>query len=145
MDVDEDGVTTSPGGILSRVTSTRHEEEAEAPIRETLHKATTSSRGEEYCLTDIIEWMLAEGEMSDLNATIIKQPSSTSRSFELIHFQQTAREVAGAKTRREGAERDQEFLRFILEELEGMQRRVGELRFAVAAMTTLVKEKLDHG
>jgi hypothetical protein len=93
-------------------------------------------QGEKLFLIAAIEWMFAEGEMSDFNTNILKQPSSN-RTFELVHFQP-------ARGRREGGE-GEEFLRFMLKELEGMQRQVGELRFAVAAMTTLVKEKLDHG
>ncbi len=37
-----------------------------------------------------------------------------------------------------------DFLEFALEELDAMQQRVGELRFAIAEMTTLIKERLDR-
>ncbi len=83
--------------------------------------------------------------MSDSNTTTLKQPLSN-RTFELVSLQQfTAREAGKYKARRE-QERDKndDFLRFVLKELEGMQQRVGELRFAIAAMTTLVKDRLEH-
>ncbi len=84
--------------------------------------------------------------MSDSNADTLKQPSSN-RTFELVHIQQfAARENGRYRSRRETErEKDIDLLRFILGELEGMQQRLGELRFAVAAMTTLVKDKLEHG
>ncbi len=83
--------------------------------------------------------------MSDANIDTLKQPSSN-RTFELVNLQQfTARETGRYKVRREEErEKNVDFLRFVLEELEGMQQRIGELRFAIAAMTTLVKDKLEH-
>jgi hypothetical protein len=84
------------------------------------------------------------GEMSDSNTNILKQPS-LNRTFELVHLQQsTGKEAGRYKARREEREKNTDFLRFVLEELEGMQQKVGELRFAIAAMTTLVKDKLEH-
>ena len=84
--------------------------------------------------------------MSDPNTTAFRQPSSN-RTFELIHLQPPpAREAGRFKARREEErENSADFLRFVLEELEGMQQRVGELRFAIAALTTLVKDRLEHG
>ncbi len=83
--------------------------------------------------------------MPDPNTTVFKQPSSI-RAFELVHLQPAAgREAGRFKARREEErDRSEDFLRFVVEELEGMQQRIGELRFAVAALTTLVKDKLDH-
>ena len=47
---------------------------------------------------------------------------------------------------RHGEQRDpdSDFLRFALEELDAMQQRVGELRFAIAAMTALIKDRLER-
>ena len=42
-------------------------------------------------------------------------------------------------------EPDANFLEFALEELDAMQQKVGELRFAIAAMTTLIKDRLERG
>ena len=49
-------------------------------------------------------------------------------------------------SKKNGEERElnAEFLEFALEELHTMQQKVGELRFAIAAMTTLIKDKLEH-
>ncbi len=84
--------------------------------------------------------------MPDPNTTALRQ-SSSNRTFELVHLQPAAAREAGRFKARKEEEREKsaEFLRFVLEELEGMQQRVGELRFAIAALTTLVKDKLDHG
>ncbi len=90
--------------------------------------------------------VMEEGEMIDSNTTAFRQPSSN-RAFELVHLQPAAaREAERFRARREEERvRSEDFLRFVLEELEGMQQRIGELRFAIAALTTLVKDKLDHG
>ncbi|HYK88176.1 MAG TPA: hypothetical protein VE398_05370 [Acidobacteriota bacterium] len=82
--------------------------------------------------------------MPNSNINILKPPSSH-RTFELIHLQPViGKEGEKFKARKEEGELDTDFLRFVLEELVRMQQRIGELRFAVAAMTTLVKDKLEQ-
>ncbi len=66
----------------------------------------------------------------------------SNRTLALVYAQQVA--AVESETKRE-IDTDQDFLQFVREELEGMQQKVGELRFAIAALTTLVKSKLDHG
>ncbi len=83
--------------------------------------------------------------MSDSNSTVAKVPSSI-RTFELVHFQQVAAKEPGKpRANREEKTRNEDTLRYLLDELEMMQKRLGELRFSVATMTTLIKDKLEHG
>lgn len=65
--------------------------------------------------------------------------------IELAHTRHETTKGA-ERSKKSGEERnmDVDFLRFVLEELEAMQQQVGGLRSAIAAMTTLIKDKLGQ-
>ncbi len=73
------------------------------------------------------------------------EPRVFNRQLALVCSQPLNSSEAGPPKRNtQHATSNADFLEFALEELDAMQQRVGELRFAIAEMTTLIKERLDR-